>query len=408
MKDDLEGKGGADNLVVPGPDELRFDMLVTLSNINGTKSWPQLLNETRRRVQDLERLGFDAAWFGEHHFDIYSTDACPNPVMLATDLAARTKTLRLCMGAVTLTTWHPLRLAEDLAMLDHFSNGRLEVGFSRGIIPFEIVNINPDADRTKPEVSKAIFAENLEIIKRAWTQEKFDWDGERHQFPKPGIKYHPNPETPTLDGVTDSDGNWNKMMLVPRPLQEPTPPMWATSETIEGFVNAAEAGLGGITLFPNGRKLMKLLEAYQEARRCVTGVLPPLGANCALARKVFVAPTDEEARRIYKPIAEKRLEVYTKVRGLGVFLDEGEDENDPKFQNMSAFDLLFDRGHLFVGSPETVTNKIVEMSKEFGIRHWLFGGDADAAITSEDSQRSLEMMGNEVLPAAREALVNAE
>ena len=67
------------------------------------------------------------------------------------------------MGAVTLTTWHPLRLAEDLAMLDHFCNGRLDIGLSRGILPIEIINLNPDADRSNPARSQAIFAENLEI-----------------------------------------------------------------------------------------------------------------------------------------------------------------------------------------------------------------------------------------------------
>jgi alkanesulfonate monooxygenase SsuD/methylene tetrahydromethanopterin reductase-like flavin-dependent oxidoreductase (luciferase family) len=384
----------------------RFDMSVGLSNVSGRHSWRDLLAQTRERVVMLDRLGFDGAWFGEHHFDIHSTDACPNPIMLATDMAGRTERLRLCMGAVTLTAWHPLRLAEDLAMLDHFSDGRVDVAFSRGILPFEINNLNPEADRRDAEKSRAIFTENLEIVKRAWSQDKFDWHGERHQFPRSGLKFWPHPDAPKLMGVTDEDGNWNKMMLFPRPVQQPAPGMWATSENEEGFRLAAEAGLGGITLLPSGEKLKRLLKAHRRARAAVTGAERSLGDGCALARFTLVAPTDAEAREIYEPIANKTFELFNMVRGRSVWLDEDENEGDPRWDVMKPFDILMEHGNLFVGSPETVARLSIRMSQTHGIRHWLFGGSSDDKISTAHRTQSMELLAREVFPAIRAAAAN--
>src|SRR3954466_9257248 len=98
-----------------------------LANPGRLRSWPELLEEARRRVALADELGFDGAWFGEHHFDAEGSDQCPNPVLLCADLAARTERIRLGMAAVSLPLWHPIRLAEDLAMLDHFSRGRVDV-----------------------------------------------------------------------------------------------------------------------------------------------------------------------------------------------------------------------------------------------------------------------------------------
>jgi alkanesulfonate monooxygenase SsuD/methylene tetrahydromethanopterin reductase-like flavin-dependent oxidoreductase (luciferase family) len=380
---------------------LRFDASVGLANVSGRRTWRELLAEARERVVHMERLGFDGAWFGEHHFDVNSTDACPNPVMLAADMAGRTERLRLCMGAVTLTTWHPLRFAEDLAMLDHFSDGRVDVAFSRGILPFEINNLNPDADRRDMAKSRAIFAENLEIVRRAWSQDRFSWQGERYRFPQPAMKYWPHPDAPPAEGFSDKQGNWVSMTVVPRPLQQPTPRMWATSENEEGFRSAAEAELGGITLLPSGNSLKRLLNVHRETSARASGVLRPLGHGCALARHTLVARTDAKARAVYEPIVNRMFNLFNIVRGRQVWLDEGENEADIDWDAVNPFDMLMERGHIFVGSPETVTRLAWTFVKSHGIRHWLFGGSSDDSIPSASRTMSLELLAREVFPALR-------
>src|SRR5262245_3822549 len=164
---------------------MRFDLFHVLSNRGRTKPWDELLDETRQRTELGDELGYDGIWLGEHHYDGEGSDQLPNPVMMHADLAARTQRIRLGIAAIGLPLWHPVRLAEDLAMLDHFSKGRVDVAFSRGILPGEIMNINPEADRRNEEKSRAIFQENLDIVKKAWTEDPFRHHGERFTLPWP-------------------------------------------------------------------------------------------------------------------------------------------------------------------------------------------------------------------------------
>lgn len=380
---------------------MRIDLLYALTNRTGEMSWNEVLQSTRRHAIMAEQLGFESIWLGEHHFDTDGTDACANPVMLAADLAARTKTLRLGMAAVSITLWHPLRLAEDLAMLDHFSDGRLDVAFGRGILPIEVINLNPVADRWHgQDVSKAIFEENLKIVKRAWTQDPFSWKGERYTFPQPGIKYAPAHNAPYHAAYANEQGDLVAFGLVPRPFQQPTPPMYAVTETMPGFLGAAPADLGVITWYPTGQVLKNLFEAYRQEVGKITGTPPPLGERCGVLRLALLADTDEEARRITEPHINSFFDFICKVRSLSVWLDADEDEKDPRFAAMNPYDLLMERDHLMIGSPDTVYEKMARMTKSHGIRHWLlqFGFPG---IRNAELERSMQMFSKEVMPALR-------
>ncbi len=380
-------------------DSPRVDLSLKLSNREGRENWSELLAMARGRAQTADALGYHGVWLGEHHFERDGSDVVPNPVMLGADLAARTERMRICMGAVTATVWHPLRLAEDLAMLDHFSRGRLEVAFSRGIAASEIVNLNPEADRRgSQETSKAIWHENLEIVRRAWSEDKFNWQGERHTFPQPGIQYKSAPGAPKREGYTDENGEMVKMSLAPRPLQSPTPPMWSVTETEGGFTEAAEAGLGAITWYPTGKRLRGLLELHRDTVARKTGRKLQLGENCALSRLTLVAKTDAEARERFEPALNDHYEFIYNARKENVWLDEGEDPNDPSLEGVKPFELLMERNHLLVGSPETVVERIKGFGKSHGIRHWLISTTMPG-VDPAAADESIELFGQEVLPA---------
>src|SRR6478735_6177973 len=108
---------------------MKIDLLYALTNRTREMSWNEVLQAARHHAQLADELGFDRIWLGEHHFDTDGTDAGPNPIMWASDPAARTNRIRLGMAAVSITLWHPIRVAEDLALLDQFSDGRLDVAF---------------------------------------------------------------------------------------------------------------------------------------------------------------------------------------------------------------------------------------------------------------------------------------
>ncbi len=219
---------------------MKIDLLYALTNRTGEMSWNDVLQTARHHAQLADELGFDRIWLGEHHFDVDGTDASPNPIQLATDLAARTKSIRFGMAAVSITLWHPIRVAEDLAVLDHCADGRLDVAFGRGILPIEVMNLNPEADRWGgADNSIEIFDEKYEIVQKLWTEEVFSHEGKRYTLPTPGTKYLHAPGAPDPEGWLDDDGNLVAFSLYPKCYQQPHPPLFAVTETERGFRDAA-------------------------------------------------------------------------------------------------------------------------------------------------------------------------
>lgn len=389
---------------------MRVDLLYALTNRSGGMSWHEVLQAARKHAVMADVLGFDGIWLGEHHFDADGIDACANPIMLATDLAARTERLRLGLAAIQLPLWHPVRLAEDLAMLDHFSGGRLEPAFARGIVDFEVMNINPEADRWSqgPETSEAIFEENFQAMKAAMTMDSFTFKGERHVFPYPNLKYkhgfgkvgNPNNVDFSLN-TADENGILKGLGIVPQPLQKPMPPLYIVTESLGGFVGAARRDMGAITWYPTGKGLMELFKAYQAGMVEHHGRQLQLGERCPVLRLAFVARTDEEARRITQEAVEAFANFCRYVRRSNVWLDIDEDQDDPRFDAMAMFDLLMERDHLMIGSPESVIERMSRLSETHSVRHWLLQMGFPG-ISSADLESSLELFGKEVLPALRQ------
>ena len=137
--------------------------------------------------------------------------------------------------------WHPIRLAEDLAILDNLSRGRVEVGFGRGVWPYEGPQFHPHADPRKDEENRELFRETVEIAREIWTNEYFSHQGTNYRFPADGTVfshplYPPNPAWQDGERVT-------KLRVTPRPYQQPHPPLWMTVSTDRSVTTAAELGL---------------------------------------------------------------------------------------------------------------------------------------------------------------------
>ena len=163
---------------------------------------------------EAERLGFDTMWFTEHHFQHEGYEVTPNLLLLGAHLAGLTTRLRFGQMFNVVPQWHPLRLAEDYAMADILSNGRIVFGVGRGTVPREAETfgamvasgdneLSVEADRRNRE----IFEEGMEVIKAAWNNERFSHSGRYFTFPPPGIP--------------DRGGTVTHLTLVPRPLTTP-------------------------------------------------------------------------------------------------------------------------------------------------------------------------------------------
>jgi alkanesulfonate monooxygenase SsuD/methylene tetrahydromethanopterin reductase-like flavin-dependent oxidoreductase (luciferase family) len=176
---------------------MKFGILYNIDyrpEVHGTSSsyYAQILDE----VQLLEELGFDSAWFGEHHYAGYSFGA---PAVIATAAAARTSRLRLGTGVSLIPLHHPLLLAEEYAMLDVLSNGRLEYGIGRGFLNYAYQLMGVDRAQSFER-----FREGTDLIIKAWTaREPFSFAGKFWQlddyrlfFPTPVQKPPPRSTVP--------------------------------------------------------------------------------------------------------------------------------------------------------------------------------------------------------------------
>ncbi|GHB73823.1 monooxygenase [Streptomyces viridiviolaceus] len=376
---------------------MRVDILHSFSNEGNVRPWRDVLNRARRRIKLADELGIDGFWLGEHHFDHAGIDQSPNPAMLMADLASRTSRIRIGIAAIILPLWHPLRLAEDLAMLDHMTDGRLDVALSRGILQAEIINLNAEADRADDRRSKEIFAERLDILRAAWSQDPFSWSSERFRIPHPDTRWPGAGEK-----YTDDNGRVTGLSIVPRPAQPGGPPLFSVTDTVGGFVGAAQQGLNVITWFPTRRVLDGLNAAYQEELDRAEQPNPALARSSAILRGCLIAPTDNEARELTEAQINDNVAFIDKVRGRKIWLDRGENPDDPGIREQKPFDLLFERDHLLIGSPGTVAEKMIQIARTQNVEHWLLSHYQDEDDAYVD--RSLRLLADEVLPKVRAAL----
>ncbi|MFL5846899.1 MAG: LLM class flavin-dependent oxidoreductase [Solirubrobacteraceae bacterium] len=374
---------------------MQFDYLFTMDNPGNVHPYRTLLDMAMEQVLAVEEAGFGTIWQGEHHFGGEGFEINPNPLMAGAWIASVTSRIRIGTGAVTPVFWHPLRLAEDIALLDQMSGGRLDCGVARGIQPREATNFNLDGDRRDEQRNWRFFLEIIDILKRAWTEEAFTYEGEFYRFPHPGVKdsatWHPrNPLW------RSEDGEYIAMSIIPKPLQKPYPPMWNLLDKTPGFVVAAEQGFNVITWLRSREGLREVMTTYRDALTESTGTPAQAGDGFSLMRCVYVAETMEQARAEAEPLIEQLYSYVGGVRSRELFANPGEKLTDEE-QTGPWYDFLFDREHLFIGTPESVTEQIRHLRDEYGMRRlvtwmWLPG------LTQEQVMRSLELFANEVMP----------
>lgn len=369
---------------------MRFSIFHGLGAPGDVDNYRQHLLDAREFDVAADGYGFWSTWYTEHHFGHEGQELTPNPIMMGVDIAARTSRIRIGQAASIVTYWHPLRLAEDLALLDQLSGGRLEVGVGRGIYGREALNLNPAADPRDQERNRALFAETMEILRQAWGNKFFDHKGAFYQFPVPGVKWS-HPMSPSTPDFTE-DGEITKLALVPRPLQE-TLPLWQVIDTPRSIVSAAESGIQGIFWLPPVSALRGRFELYREHASAAQGRDVPLGEGIALVRDVYVADTMEQARADFEDAVMNTYRWVTHWRGLSNLMQEGEELTD---RHKLDFDMLLER-NLLAGTPEFVTEKIAELQREVGLEHMMLW-TTHPGMDHGKAMRSLELFATKVMP----------
>jgi len=317
------------------------------------RDWKTLYEEGVEEIQYSEEMGFDYCLIAEHHFSNYGNS--PAPLLQALHIGQQTKRLKIATGILVLPIWQPLRLAEEVAVLDNLIDGRFICGVGRGYQPHEFGRFGV----TVPE-SRQRFSESLEVMIKAWTQdESFTYDGEYIKIP-------------------------NEVTVWPKPQQKPHPPLWLAGTSVDSMQLAAKWNMMPLTtglLGGDGMRahLASLIHARMDLGKPIHGI--ELGMQAI----THVAETDQQAR---EQIEYARWQNRA-GRALGRLAVTNGRVDDDRFMD-----------RLYFGSPETVIEKF-RRAAELGVTHvscWsMFGG-----IEHEKIMRSIRLMGEQVIPALKD------
>ncbi|MHB8576637.1 MAG: LLM class flavin-dependent oxidoreductase, partial [Dehalococcoidia bacterium] len=256
---------------------LRFGVLQFFSWPNRSVPLQTVYARALERIDMMESSGgYDAVWLAEHHFNTYSV--CPSVHLMGMQVAARTKRLRIGTAVTLAAMYNPLRLAEEVALLDILSGGRVNWGAGRGNDPTEFGVFGLDHAS-----SYARFREHVEVVIRAWKDERITFDGD-------------------FVHVRDVE-------VLPKPLQQPHPPVWLAASSPDAIAWAASAG-HSILMDPHsshveiGRKFDSYRMGLTAAGHSIDGRTTPV------ARLIAVAPTDEEAKKTARRGAQWTVNSY--------------------------------------------------------------------------------------------------
>ena len=315
----------------------------------------------------------------------------PNPILLGADLAARTSRIRIGQMANIAPWWHPIRLAEDIAILDNMTRGRVEVGFGRGIWPYEGPQFHPNADPRKDKENRELFTETVELVREIWANEYFSHHGTNYSFPAEDTVFS-HPKYPSNPAWQDGE-RVTKLRVTPRPYQKPHPPLWMTVSTDRSVTTAAELGLKACYWQPPALRIRQRMELYARVRTELEGRTFAVGEDQAVMRSTYVASSMEEARRDAEEGIMSSFIFNDPFRGRQVFTNPGE-VLDPDV-NLD-WDFLESRT-LLVGSPENVVEKIQELREVCNL-DYLLVEFSHMGIPLSKTLTNLETFAAKVMP----------
>jgi len=361
------------------------------------KTYTKILDEARDIAGYCDKNDWDSIWFTEHHLNHEGMESCANPLMMGTDIAARTSKIRIGQACNVITFWNPIRLAEDIATLDNLSNGRVEVGVGRGIYGREALHLNIEADLKDQAKNKRLFEETLTIMKKAWTEKFFSHQGEFYTYPAPDFVWQHDMSPPNEDFVDLKNNKLKKIGIVPQPYQKPHPPIWQVVDSPGSIERAAEIGINCIMWIPTVKSLKKRFEIYKNAKSKTEKRDVPMGEGICLVRDLFIADTMEKAKELAGEQMVNYMRWVCHWRGLGSHMDP--EEELPKTKNkldLLSYDFLHKRNMLF-GTVDYVIEKIEELKSELNLQNLQVWSNFPG-VKHEDTMRSIKLFTEKVMP----------
>jgi alkanesulfonate monooxygenase SsuD/methylene tetrahydromethanopterin reductase-like flavin-dependent oxidoreductase (luciferase family) len=300
------------------------------------------------RFAIMDQTGYDAVWLAEHHFSSFSV--CPSVHLMGTMAAARTKRLRIGTAVSLAPFYNPLRLAEEVALLDVLSGGRVNWGAGRGFERSEFA-----AFGIPGEESAARFHETVDIVLKAWTNQKLTYQGKFFQY----------------DGVE----------VLPKPFQTPHPPVWMAASSTPAIEWAAGQG-HSILMDPHSSRTDLIAKRRHYAAKLLEAGYSDAGRTIPMSRLIAVDETEEKARAVAKRVAEWTIASYIGQSGnvrQGTVRDfGGKDPVDYYLEDV-----------MIHGTAESVAEQIQSFGEEIGMTY---------LMAAPMSGRSFRLLTDKVLP----------
>lgn len=332
---------------------------------------PHRYQQTLEQIQYADNLGFDTAWLAELHFNPRFS-VMPAPLIFAAVIAQHTKRIRLGTAVALLPLQHPLRTAEEAAVVDILSQGRLELGVGRGEIAIHFQGLDIPLDE-----GRARFQEALSLIQQAWTRDTFSFEG----------KFFRVPET----------------SMVPKPLQQPHPPLRVAANSPETAVFAGEHGYPIFVASPINRNnsLPEHIGRYQTAfRRAGHDVQTE---DVAITFPVFVADSMSNVRQHVEPSFLNYFQAISIQACLGARDDSAQYDYlraiskrvaSLTWEHIEATTALY-------GTPSTCIEKLQQIVAECRMDQLICWFNPGGLVPHREVMTSMRRFAEEVMPAAR-------
>ena len=343
---------------------MEFGLITLFDFYSGPQHEARHYHETLDLVAGAEPLGYRSVWVGEEHF--YAFGICPNPQMFLSSVAQRTRTMRLGTSISVLPIDHPIRKAEDFAILDIVSNGRVNFGAGRGGVPRHFQGFG-----IKPEESRPRYEEALEIIQKLWT----------------------------LDSVTHEGQFWQlrDVKLSPKPVQKPHPPIYRGTVSEESFVAAGKVGQNAfIVPWTTGVPHHEIRERVDGYRKALAENNHPMGRTAAIF--FMLCHRDRQtafdiARRATRAYAEK-ITSYLRESSLQHAAGAANTKHNEFL--LAIADNLEHRA--IVGDPRDCKRRIEELDEELGGLDQVCFYVNSGGLEASEASASLELFSREVMP----------
>ena len=336
------------------------------------QSEAQAFAESFEQVDEAEKSGLDVMWLAELH-NAPDRSVLAAPLAVASAVATRTKRMKIGIAVQVLPLCHPLRIAEEAATVDHISQGRLIFGIGRSGFPgtYQAYGISYAESRER-------FAEVTEILKLAWTRERFSFHGQFYDF--------------------------ENICLVPKPYQAPYPELRVAVNSPDTFQQTGEAGMPIFVATRLGdlNELVPNLRLYREARAAAGHPGP---GKVYLRVPVYVAETEQRALEdpresimfFYKYLGE-RIEASAVQPGARAI--ENRAERGQRLQTIDYADVL--KSKIVVGTPAMVTERLAELKETLGLAGILAEMNCGMRIPHDRVGNSLRLMCSHVMPHLRD------